>query len=198
LNFLLEQVYFISDSITWTEILRLFEYSDIYQTFDYVSLESERISGIANLVFITMPTGCVGIPLIFRKIPNEERYIDAVSVYGYNGVLTSSHLSSEDFLNGIKKIKVALAEYHCVSFFNRESNFTARRLPDAIETGKVLAVDLEQTAEDYEKSLAEGHRQEIKALRKLNYKVIQSSDIKVVEDFYEVYKSTMLRRGAYH
>lgn len=196
MNFILEQAYFITDSFTWAEVLRRFEYSDIYQTYEYVGLESDRINGIANLVFITMPTGCLGIPLILRKIPHEDHYIDAVSVYGYNGVLTSSHLSSADFFAGINKIKAALAERHCVSFFNRESNFTAKRLPEAEETGKVLGVDLEQTAESYEKSLAEGHRQEIRALRSLNYKVIQSSDPKTVKDFHDVYKSTMLRRGA--
>jgi hypothetical protein len=161
-----------------------------------VNLESERIGGVANLVFITMPTGCIGLPLILRKIPQSEPYIDAVSVYGYNGVLTSSQLSPEDFVIGVNRIKSALAERHCVSFFNRESNFTARRLPEAVETGKVLGVNLEQTLENYEKSLAEGHRQEIKALRKLNYEVVRSSDLKVIEDFHEVYTHTMFRRGA--
>jgi lipid II:glycine glycyltransferase (peptidoglycan interpeptide bridge formation enzyme) len=53
-----------------------------------------------------------------------------------------------------------------------------------------------QDPEQYEKSLAEGHRQEIKALRKLNYTVVKSAEPKIVEDFHEVYEQTMLRRGA--
>jgi hypothetical protein len=154
------------------------------------------MGGVGNLIIVNMPTGIIGLPVILRKIPNENCYIDAVSVYGYSGVLTSSSITPEDFASGIKKIKTALAERDCVSFFNRESNFTRYRLPESTETGKVLAVDLMQDPEVYEKSLAEGHRQEIKALRKLNYTVVKSTEPKVVEDFHEVYEQTMLRRGA--
>jgi len=196
MSYLLEQVYFISDSVQWTELLKFFGYSDIYHTFEYASLESERIGGVANLIVVNMPTGIIGLPVIFRKIPNESRYCDVTSVYGYSGVLTSTSLTPEDFISGIKKIKAALIERDCVSFFNRESHFTAYRLPESIETGKVLAVDLMQDPELYEKSLAEGHRQEIKALRKLNYIVVKSTEPKVVKDFYDVYERTMLRRGA--
>ena len=196
MSYLLEQVYFISDAIEWTKLLKVLGYSDIYHTFEYTSLDSERMGGVANLIIVNMPTGIIGLPVIFRKIPNENCYIDAVSVYGYNGVLTSSSITSDDFASGVKKIKAALAERDCVSFFNRESNFTRYRLPESIETGKVLAVDLMQAPEVYEKSLAEGHRQEIKALRKLNYTVVKSKDIKAILDFHEVYEQTMLRRGA--
>jgi hypothetical protein len=106
LSYLLEQVYFISDVAEWTKILRVFGYSDIYHTFEYSSLEAERIGGVAQLIIINMPTGIIGLPVIFRKIPNESRYIDAISVYGYSGVLTSTSLTSEDFLSGMRKIKV--------------------------------------------------------------------------------------------
>ena len=143
-----------------------------------------------------MPSGLVGLIMIFRKIPGESKYFDAAAVYGYNGVLTSSALSSADFNLGIARIKKALAERGCVSFFNRESNFTRYRLPESTETGKVLAVDLIQDPDVYEKSLAEGHRQEIKALRKLNYTVVKSTDLKAIQDFQEVYEQTMIRRGA--
>ena len=196
MSYLLEQVYFISDSIQWSELLKFFGYSDIYHTFEYASLDSERIGGVPNLIVVNMPTGIIGLPVIFRKIPNESRYCDATSVYGYSGVLTSTSLTPEDFISGIKKIKAALIERDCVSLFNRESNFTPFRLPESLETGKVLAVDLMQDPEVYEKSLAEGHRQEIKALRKLNYQVVKSMDSKVIKDFHEVYEHTMLRRGA--
>ena len=196
MSYLLEQVYFISDVAEWTKLLKVLGYSDIYHTFEYTSLDSERIGGMANLIIVNMPSGIIGLPLIFRKIPNENRYIDAVSVYGYNGVLTSSSITPEDFESGIKKIKKALVERDCVSLFNRESNFTRYRLPESTESGKVLAVDLMQDPHVYEKSLAEGHRQEIKALRKLNYTVVKSTDHKVIQDFHEVYEHTMLRRGA--
>ena len=196
LQFLLQQVTFISDAINWQQALIQFEYSDIYHSFEYVYLEAQRLDGAPKLLVINMPTGMIGLVMIFKKIPNEPRFFDATSVYGYNGILTTSKLTTTDFNKGIEEIKNSLKQRGCVSFFNRESNFTARRLPEAKETGKVLGVDLEQTPEDYEKSLAEGHRQEIKALRKLNYKVIQSSDTEVTESFFEVYKQTMLRRSA--
>jgi hypothetical protein len=196
MNFLLEQVYFITDLQQWDNTLKAFEYSDIYHTADYAKLESERVGGSANLVVVNMPSGLIGLPLILRVIPGESCYIDATSVYGYNGVLTSVSITPSDFIHGIKKIKETLVQRNCVSFFNRESNFTTKRLAESVEAGKVLAVDLTQSPEDYEKSLAEGHRQEIKALRKLNYKVIKSNDLKVVQDFHYVYEHTMLRRGA--
>jgi hypothetical protein len=196
MSYLLEQVYFISDESAWSEALKSFKYFDVYHTFKYASLDSEKTGGHANLIVVNMPSGIVGLAVIFRKIPNESRYIDAVSVYGYNGVLTSASINSDDFLAGIEKIKAAMAQRDCVSFFNRESNFTQYRLPDSLEVGKVLAVDLTQTPKAYEKSLSEGHRQEIKALRKMNYQVIKSSDPIVVKDFYQVYNQTMLRREA--
>jgi lipid II:glycine glycyltransferase (peptidoglycan interpeptide bridge formation enzyme) len=196
MNYLLEQVYFITDNVPWTEALKFFKYSDIYHSFEYVTLDSEKIGGVANLILVNMASGMVGLPVIFRKIPNETQYIDAVSVYGYNGVLTSPSITSDDFLVGIKKIKEAMAQRNCVSFFNRESSFTKYRLPDSAEIGKVVAVNLMQPPEVYEKSLTEGHRQEIRALRKMNYQVIKSCDLKTVEDFHHVYNKTMMRRGA--
>ncbi len=195
-EFLVQQVSFISDALKWQEILNQFECSDFYHSFDYVYLESLRVNGAPKLIVVDTPSGLVGLIMIFRKIPGENKYFDATAVYGYNGVLTSSALSSADFNTGITRIKKALAERGCVSFFNRESNFTRYRLPESTETGKVLAVDLIQDPDVYEKSLAEGHRQEIKALRKLNYTVVKSTDIKAIQDFHEVYQQTMIRRGA--
>ena len=107
MNFLIEQVYFISGSTDWSQILNSFEYSDIYHTFEFSSLDAERIGGDFNLLVINMPSGLIGLPIIFRKIPNEYFYVDAVSVYGYNGVLTSALLTQEDFDSGIDKIKKA-------------------------------------------------------------------------------------------
>lgn len=196
MNFLLEQIYFVSDPLQWAEALKSFEYSDIYHTYEYASLDAERIGGTANLIVVNTSSGLVGLSVIFRKIPNETRYIDATSVYGYNGVLTSALITLSDYVEGVKKIKEALAQRDCVSFFNRESNFTTKRLAESVETGKVLAVDLTQSPAAYEKSLAEGHRQEIKALRRLDYKVIKSNDPQVIQDFHQVYEHTMLRRGA--
>jgi hypothetical protein len=196
MNFLIEQVYFISGLTDWHKILNSFEYSDIYHTFELSRLEAERVGGEFNLIVINMPSGLIGLPIIFRKIPNEYFYVDAVSVYGYNGVLTSALLTQEDFHSGIDKIKKALVQRGCVSFFNRESNFTAYHLPGAVDTGKVLGVDLTQTPEVYQKSLAEGHRQEIKSLRKLNYQVIKCTDYQAIKDFHYIYEQTMLRRGA--
>lgn len=195
-EFLVQQVSFISDALKWQEILNQFEYRDFYHSFNYVYLESLRVNGAPKLIVVDTPSGLVGLIMIFRKIPGENKYFDATAVYGYNGVLTSSALSSADFNTGIAQIKKALAERGCVSFFNRESNFTRYRLPESTETGKVLAVDLIQDPDVYEKSLAEGHRQEIKALRKLNYTVVKSTDLKAIQDFQEVYEQTMIRRGA--
>ena len=193
---LIHPVCFISDALNWHELLKLFEYSDIYHTFDYVYLESLRINGTPKLVTVSMPTGLIGLVMIFRKIPGENKHFDATAVYGYNGVLNSPGLSSTDFNHGIERIKKALAQRGCVSFFNRESNFTTYRLPESTPRGKVLGVDLDQTPEVYEKSLPRRIRQQINALRKLNYTVIESSAPETIAEFCEVYRHTMLRRYA--
>jgi hypothetical protein len=195
-EFSIEEVSFISDALRWQEALSQFEYTDFYHLFDYVYLEALRINGAPKLIVVNTPSGLVGLSIILRKIPGERKYFDATAVYGYNGVLTSLALTPEDFHSGIAKIKKALVLRGCVSFFNRESNFTTYRLPEAVESGKILAVDLTQTPEAYQKSLAEGHRQEIKSLRKLNYTVIKSNDYQGIKDFHDIYEQTMLRRGA--
>lgn len=195
-DFIIQQVYFISEALNWKESLSQFEYVDFYHSFDYVYLESLRINGTPKLIIISMPSGLIGLVMIFRKIPGETQYFDATSVYGYNGVLTSPHLTSSDFNLGIAKIKKVLAERGCVSFFNRESVFTAHRLPDAKEVGKTIAVDLKQKISEYENSLAEGHRQEIKYLRRDGLKVIEAQTDEQIKDFHEIYAETMVRRGA--
>lgn len=195
-EFLIQQVSFISDAIKWQEILNQFEYSDFYHTFDYVYLESLRVNAAPKLIVVNMPSGLVGLIMIFRKIPGESKYFDAAAVYGYNGVLTSSALSSADFNLGIARIKKALTERGCVSFFNRESAFTSHCLLDAVDAGKTVAVDLQQTPEAYEHSLAEGHRKEIKSLLRSNYTVINAHTDEQVADFLEIYSQTMLRRNA--
>ena len=195
-EFLIQQVSFISDALKWQEILNQFEYSDFYHTFDYVYLESLRVNGAPKLIVVNMPSGLVGLIMIFRKIPGESKYFDATAVYGYNGVLTSSALSSADFNSGIARIKIALAERGCVSFFNRESAFTSHRLLDAVGAGKTVAVDLQQAPAAYQHSLAEGHRQEIKALLKSNYTLINAHTDEQIAEFLEIYSQTMLRRNA--
>jgi hypothetical protein len=192
----IKQANFISEAIAWQGFLAQFEYSDFYHTFDYVYLESLRINGAPKLVVVNMPSGLVGLIMIFRKIPGDNKYFDATAVYGYNGVLTSSALTPSDYQLGIVQIKKVLAQRGCVSFFNRESAFTSQRLPDAVEIGKTLAVDLQQTPSAYEQSLSEGHRQEIKYLLRDNYRVINATTPEQLVDFQEIYSQTMTRREA--
>jgi Acetyltransferase (GNAT) domain len=192
----IQQVGFISEAIAWQGLLAQFEYSDFYHTFDYVYLESLRINGAPKLLVVNMPSGLVGLIMIFRKIPGENKYFDATAVYGYNGVLTTTALTATDYHLGIAQIKKALAQRGCVSFFNRESAFTSQRLPEATEAGNTIAVDLQQSPAAYEQALAEGHRQEIKSLIKLNYKVINADNDKQLVDFKEIYYQTMQRRSA--
>lgn len=196
-DILIQQVNFISEAIAWQGFLAQFEYSDFYHTFDYVYLESLRINGAPKLVVVSMPTGLVGLIMIFRKIPGDNKHFDATAVYGYNGVLTSSALTPTDYQLGIAQIKKALAARGCVCFFNRESAFTSHRLPEATAMGNTVAVDLQQSPAAYEKSLAEGHRQEIKSLTKLNYTVTNAQGEKQLAEFKEIYYQTMLRRNAW-
>lgn len=195
-DFLIQQVYFFSEALGWQETLNQFEYSDFYHSFDYVYLESQRINGTPKLILVNMPTGLLGLITIFRKIAGESHYFDATAVYGYSGVLTSSRLSPADFNLGIEKIKKALAQRGCVSFFNRESAFTSHRLPGAKEIGKTIAVDLQQSPAEYEQSLAEGHRQEIKYLKRDHYAVMSAKSDQQIADFQNIYVQTMLRRNA--
>jgi|GEM_PF-1856672 len=195
-DILIQQVSFISEATAWQGLLAQFEYSDFYHTFDYVYLESLRINGAPKLVVVNMPSGIVGLIMIFRKIPGENKYFDATAVYGYNGVLTTSALTAADYHLGIAQIKKALAQRGCVSFFNRESAFTSQRLPEATEAGNTIAVDLQQSPAAYEQALAEGHRQEIKSLIKLNYTVTNAHSEKQIADFREIYNQTMQRRNA--
>jgi len=195
-DILIQQVGFISEAIAWQGFLEQFEYTDFYHTFDYVYLESLRINGAPKLVVVNMPSGLVGLIMIFRKIPGENKHFDATAVYGYNGVLTTSALTATDYHLGIAQIKKALAQRGCVSFFNRESAFTSQRLPEATEAGNTIAVDLQQSPAAYEQSLAEGHRQEIKSLIKLNYRVTNAQSEKQLAEFKEIYNQTMLRRNA--
>jgi lipid II:glycine glycyltransferase (peptidoglycan interpeptide bridge formation enzyme) len=195
-DILIQQVSFISEAIAWQGLLAQFEYSDFYHTFDYVYLESLRINGAPKLVVVNMPSGLVGLIMIFRKIPGDNKYFDATAVYGYNGVLTSPALTPADFHLGIAQIKKALAVRGCVCFFNRESAFTSHRLPEATAMGNTVAVDLQQSPSAYDQSLAEGHRQEIKSLTKLNYTVTNAQSEKQLAEFKEIYYQTMQRRNA--
>lgn len=90
----------LKDKKRWNQQLALVEQLDFYHTYDYHRIPKSP-SEIAILTKYTDNVNSLLLPLLIRDIENSD-YKNAISVYGYAGILTS-HLNEgfnkKKFLN---------------------------------------------------------------------------------------------------
>ena len=147
-------------------------------------------------------------PFLLRRIPDtlspgEELY-DAVTPYGYTGPLTNPDCDPVFINRAIRALKDMLTKLKVVTLFARlhplypPSDAFLNR-DDVKQHGHTVSVDLTLTPDEMMKETRKGHRYEIKkALRENQLKTFVDSDFDHLDEFYNIYETTMNRLGASH
>lgn len=147
------------------------------------------------------PSGGVLYPFLLRPIASEpwgegETARDITSAYGYSGPFSWGETSADDFW---KEVDAWLATQDVVSSFTRLSLFPDQllRLPSEPETAQsniVRSLDLDSEA--LWKEYAHKVRKNVNKARRANLRVEVDESGTRLDEFLNIYESTMDRRDA--
>lgn len=170
--------------------------ADVYHHPDYVAKEARRIGAVPAMVCAEAAGQVVGLPLLFRPIAGHPDLCDAVSVYGYNGLLFSGLPGQLAPVGLIAAIERALYQRGCVSLFNRGHPLRPAQLPGRCLVGETLVLDLRAGAAAYEAGLSAGHAYDLRRMRAAGLRAEADPDGRHLEAFHRMYLATMDRLGA--
>lgn len=189
----------IKDKIRWNEQLSLIENLDVYHTYDYHHI-TKKPGEIPILIKYSVEDTSIVLPLLLRPIENSD-YKDAVSVYGYAGILTlnlNEHFNKENFhkeLNGFFK------ENKIVSVFSRFHPFLEHQesllggLGTITTRGRVVYIDLNDTLENQRSMFNRRMRTYLNKSRK-SCTVVETKLKSDMDSFIDLYHENMKRVGA--
>lgn len=194
----------------WIAALSLCGLYDIYHSPDYHLLAEYQKEGEAFLFFMRCAEGYAALPFLIRRVSEingleDYSYLDATSVYGYPGIVSSvkknddgSSLFRIKFQKGLLKV---LSEMGVVSFFSRlnplfSTSWMFESIGDIIQLGNTVAVDLLQPENLQIKGMSKGHRYDIRKMRSEGVVVKEDKNFEYLDDFIKIYNETMNNSGA--
>ena len=187
----------------YSQLLSIIESND---PFHKIGLVFNANSGGERLnYFLFTINGVPKIIMIFilRNIDIESEstpYKDVISPYGYSGPLISRDTSNKEvslFWNAVdnwyKKNNV-ITEFIRFSLNNNKREYTGSVIP-TLDNVRGVILDEKSQWENFDKKVRNNYRKALKSdlTFKLYYKNITTE---ILEDFYHIYNSTMIRRNA--
>ncbi|MEN3045235.1 MAG: hypothetical protein ABDH37_08520 [Candidatus Hydrothermales bacterium] len=182
----------VKEKKEWERILKLFEPSDIFYTYDFIEANCQIEKGVPEAIFYEGDEGIFFYPYIKRSlndliyVPDKFReYFDITSPYGVGGPLLVGKIKNlskmiEDFFKDSKVISEFVRFHPLIeNYKNFEGIYTL------IKVSSIVYVDFLdfKGEEEMFKSLRENHR------RNINYAIRESFEIKInyPENFYELF-----------
>lgn len=183
---------------------------DTYHLPGYHLLAEYCGEGKAYLCFVECKKHYAALPLLLRNISDIEGLssfdsVDATSVYGYPGVVTSlcaSHPDAEVLKRYFhEKLRGFFLDRNVMSFFSRlnpliESNWLFCGFSELVKHAPTVTIDLSQSDQNQLKGMTKGHRYDIRKAQKLGVRVIEDRAFKKLDDFIKIYSQTMARNQA--
>ncbi len=198
------------DSPTWKQALKNLPH-DVYHLAEYVTLEAKRIKAEPQAIFIESGEDQLFLPYLVRDCHevfpehlNPGEIYDAVSPYGYPGILFStSALSNPTFAEqAMEGVKQALARQNICSLFVRNHPILSDRLPtllaekDLTFSGATVSIDLTLSDNELWSHTRRGHQSTINKCKRLGYRVEFVDPNLYLEEFKSIYYETMSRVDA--
>ncbi len=194
----------------WINALKCCGVFDTYHLPEYHLLAMEQAEGDPYLFFFQYNDQFAAIPFLLRPISELDglegyQYMDATSVYGYPGIVTSlkecdrgidyflSHFQ-DALLRSFRQLRV-------VTFFSRLSpliptDWLFRGIAEVKLLSMTVAIDLTNSEEDQLKGMTKGHRYDIRKAKGMGINAWLDKSFEHIEDFVEMYKKTMTRTDA--
>ena len=194
----------------WLRSLVLCNNYDTYDLPGYHILANELGEGSPYLFFFQSDNQYAALPFLLRPVAEVKGlenvpYMDAISVYGYPGILSSvkvTYSRSSDFRAEFQNAIIeALKKLNCITLFIRfnpliDNSWLFEGMGDLELLGETVAIYLKQSEAEQMKSMRNDHRYGIRKARRNG--VIAKEDISFthIESFIAMYDETMDRTGA--
>lgn len=193
-----------ADDPRWMEALGRLNH-DFYHQPSYVRLEAQRINATPEALLVTDKERLFFVPYLLRSCnllfhEMQEPVFDAVSPYGYPGLLMSDTGRDANFaLAGMAALRETLAKRGVCSAFLRmhpihghdfTTLFPSCSFHDSSQT---VAIDLQSSDVDILKQMRVGHQRTFKKCKSLGFTARIVSLLDVFEEFVDLYKETMDR-----
>ncbi|MBW4512555.1 MAG: GNAT family N-acetyltransferase [Scytonematopsis contorta HA4267-MV1] len=203
------QIVQLSDAL-WLETLQKLSH-DIYHLPEYFSIEAERSKTIPEAVLIQEGEKIFFVPYLLRRCSDifidslvALEVFDAVSPYGYPGILVSeAAVNNQQFINqSIEELKKVLYSKNvCSAFFrlhpiiNHEFNKIVS--PEICKThGETVSINLEISEDEIWRETRPEHRNHINRCKRTGFspRIVKLADY--IDEFIIVYNQTMNRVNA--
>jgi len=179
---------------------------DIYFELDYAKINEPIENGVAIEFRIDNDNGLITHTFIKRKIPfkiEDKQYYDIITPYGYGGPIIHKAINKKELLNDFylefskycddNDIVSEFIRFHPI--FNNQFDFSS--IYDIQFLRKTIGTNLKDYAEPVNSEFSKSTRKLIrKNLKENNFEYYIEKDVTNLDDFKEIYYSTMRRNDA--
>lgn len=193
----------------WLQTLQKLRH-DIYHLPEYVALESSRIKATPEAIAVIENEKILFVLYLLRKCkdvltqePTTQEIFDAVSPYGYPGILLSEAACTPEFIKSAidQLTHVFRAKHVCSVFFrlhpilNHEFNEICKSNICQV-SGETVSIDLRLSESEIWHQTRPEHRNKINKCKRngLTTRIVPYH--KHIDQFIEIYQETMDRVGA--
>lgn len=188
----------IEQSAEWDAIVRSFSNYDVYYLSGYVKAFEIHGDGAPELLYYEAD-GLRAI-YVFMKRRIAEGLFDAVTPYGYGGVLFEGETSAEMLEMFREEFEQRMQEAHIVCNFVRYHPVLANAIPmksisKVIDLGKTVAMDLSSPEVIWE-NIHSKNRNMIRKAEKNGIEILHGQGMELMDQFMEIYNATMQKDNA--
>ena len=199
-----------SQNHLWLQILRRLRY-DVYHLPEYAQLEAKRTASESKAFIVIDGDKIFFLPFLIRSCNDilgskAQNFSDAISPYGYPGVLLSEAATNEskftDF--ALKELNYYFkSEDICSAFFqlhpilsngDKISQILSQNTVNKI--GETISVDLKLSESQIWANTRKGHQSTINKCKRLGFTARMVNLVEYLEHFQAIYEETMNRVAA--
>jgi hypothetical protein len=195
------------DSQVWADTLQTLPH-DVYHLAQYAAIEATRIQAKPQAILVQSADNLFFLPYLVRdchdvfpeSLQSGEIY-DAVSPYGYPGLLFSESASSDSAFieHAMRAAQDAFVQQNICSLFVRNHPILGQPYPSLIQEnyltfgGETVSIDLTLPTEKLWSHTRRGHQSTINKCKRLGYSIEFVNPQTYIDEFKSIYYETMSR-----
>lgn len=188
----------IAEAQEWDTIVRSFAEYDVYYLSGYVKAFEIHGDGDPELLYYELE-GLRAIYVYMKRRIADGLY-DAVTPYGYGGVLFDGAVTTEGLETFREAFEEQMQEAHIVCNFVRYHPVLANAIPmkgisKVIDLGKTVAMDLESPDVIWS-NIHSKNRNMIRKAEKNGIEILHGQGMELMDQFMDIYNATMQKDNA--
>ena len=173
---------------------------DVYHLAAYHRIPTPLANGAGWLFSLEHKGSHTAVPFLIRPIGDGQE-VDAVSAYGYPGII-SSYVPNSDLVDEFgASLRRAFSELDVVSWFGRQhplfpTDQLLKGAAEVVDLGPTVTIDLSPPEKDLRALANDNHRRNLEKASALGILISEDPLLAKREMFKELYDATMARVGA--